>query len=155
GQKKRRPFHWVPRFTRLGLERLEDRLAPAAPAPISVLGAATTIDLSTLTPASANILTLGPGSAPGKLNITSNNGTFTSTDFLDPTGSLTTKLGNQGDTLTINAPDPAFNASLTVTGGTGDDSITVNSLTGSGAYSINAGNGNDVFTVGQITGSTL
>src|SRR5262249_12130618 len=39
--------------------------------------------------------------------------------------------------------------------GNGDDNVTINALTGTGAYTIAGGTGNDRYTLGQITGTNL
>jgi hypothetical protein len=131
------------------------RLTYAGIEPITIATAAdaAVIDLTALT--SANTVTLGTGSTAGMLKVTSDNGTFDSMDFAVPASSLAVKLSNNGDTLAVNALDPTFTASLAVTGGTGDDNIKVEAVTGSGAYAVNGGAGDDQFTVGQITGTSL
>ncbi len=56
--------------------------------------------------------------------------TFEYTSFTNPTNSLLIKLGDNGDTLTVNTLDAGFsgfNASLTIDGGTGDDVVKLNS----------------------------
>ena len=60
----------------------------------------------TLSSAAVNTLTLGAATTPGKLVLTSGNGTFETTEFLVPTTSLMINLGSLGDTITINELDP-------------------------------------------------
>src|SRR6185436_17881050 len=105
-------------------------------------------------PAGPNTVTLSAGST-GNLKLTSKNGTFDPTEFAVPTTSLEIKLGNAGDTLTIEALDDAFDGPLTITGGTGADKVTVNAKTSFDAYTVNGGDGSDRFTLGQMSADTL
>ena len=59
----------------------------------------------------------------GRIEITGS--TFENTDLPNPTNSLVVNLGNQGDTLQIDTLDNAFNADLTVNGGSGSDTASV------------------------------
>jgi Ca2+-binding RTX toxin-like protein len=61
-------------------------------------------------------------------------------------------LGSGGDTFTINALGAAFDATVTVNGGSGADTVIVNALSGAKAYTLNGAAGNDSFTLGDIAG---
>ena len=62
-------------------------------------------------------------SGNGISQIRSGNGTFETTTFANPSGSLTINRGNAGDTLTVNAL-PDFTAGLTI-GSAGGEFSTV------------------------------
>jgi hypothetical protein len=53
----------------------------------------------------------------GQMTITSGHGTFETTTFADPTGSLTIKLQQDGDIVSVNSIDPGFAAGLTIDSG--------------------------------------
>jgi hypothetical protein len=92
--------------------------------PITLGGTAANvvIDLSPI----ADIATLTDnGLADGQTTIQSNNGTFETATFANPTNSLTINLAAGNDVLTILPLDPAFNAALTINGDAGADAIIV------------------------------
>src|SRR5207302_8560088 len=62
----------------------------------------------------------------GMLRLRSSPTTFEQTDFAIPSGSLTIKLGAGADSLTVSAV-PQLTAGLTIDGGTGSDTIALNS----------------------------
>ena len=73
---------------------------------------------------------------------------FPYTQFSNPTGKLTVNLSDDGDTITIDALDPLFDADLTVAGGTGGDTFVVNAVTGVGEnWQINGDDGTDSLTI--------
>jgi len=77
-----------------------------------------------LPPGVSNNATLQNNAAAGFIEIIDNGLTFENTVIPNPTTSLTVNLGNQGDVLTVEGLDGAFNANLTVTEGTGSDTVT-------------------------------
>ncbi len=83
----------------------------------------TTINLPT---AVANDATLQNNATSGFIEIIDNGATFEDTTFPNPTGSLTVNLGDNGDSLAINVLDPGFAATLTINGGSGDDTFAFN-----------------------------
>ena len=92
-----------------------------------------TLDLT----AGADDATLAADAAgSGKLS----GATFESTTFVNPTSSLTIRLGAGDDKLTINSLDPAFAAALTIDSGDGRDSVsfTGNVTTNNGNVSVEA-----------------
>ena len=92
------------------------------------------------------------------LQLRSNNGTFETTEFTDPTSSLTIKTGTASDTLTVPAPSlPDLTSTLNV--GTGVSPFATTTIGGTmnltgGSLTINAGTidlGADVTTTGTQT----
>jgi hypothetical protein len=73
----------------------------------------------------ANAATLQDHAAPGRLAIVGT--TFADTDFLNPSVSLSIHGGNMADTITVDAVDAAFRASLIVDSHGGTDAIHLNS----------------------------
>ncbi len=63
----------------------------------------------------ANNATLRDNSSAGVIEIVDNGATFEDTQFPNPTNSLTINLGSGGDTLTVEALDAAYAASMTIT----------------------------------------
>ncbi len=61
--------------------------------------------------------------------------TFENTTFANPSTSLTVNMGDQGDTVIVNALDAAFDATVSIVGGTGVDTADINAITGTKAYS--------------------
>ncbi len=101
----------------------------------------------------ANNATLQNNSNDGSIEIVDNGATFEDTFIPNPTNSLTINLGDQGDTLAINALDAAYAASMIVNGGAGVDDVQLNNVT----ISNTPGRGldvTDVETLG-ITNSTF
>ncbi|MDT8424115.1 MAG: calcium-binding protein, partial [Desulfuromonadales bacterium] len=91
----------------------------------------------------------------GSSRLRSVNGTFETTTFVNPTGTLTINLLGGGDTLTINALDATFAANVVINAGDQNDIITVNDVTGTGVFTINGNAGNDSFTVHSIGDKTV
>jgi autotransporter-associated beta strand protein len=79
--------------------------------PVSNSGNATDIIFNL--PAGPNAATLGDDGTSGNTMSRLSGATIETTDFANPTGSLTINRGNAADTLTVNAL-PDFNASLTI-----------------------------------------
>ncbi|WP_044255797.1 tail fiber protein, partial [Rhodopirellula sp. SWK7] len=92
-----------------------------------------------------NTATLQNSAVAGEIEIVG--ATFEDTVIPNPTNSLTVNLGDAGDSLTIDALDGAFAATLEVNGGVLNDVVDASNLTTS--LTINGGAGND-----QLTGST-
>jgi hypothetical protein len=67
-------------------------------------------------PAGPTAATLGDDGTPGNTLSRLSGATFETTDFANPTGSLTINRGNSADTIAVNAL-PDFNASLTIGSG--------------------------------------
>jgi uncharacterized repeat protein (TIGR01451 family) len=93
------------------------------------------------------------------------NGTFDTTQFTNPTTSLTVNTGNDGETVTFAHLDPAYNptSGTTITGGTGQDTLRVDFRSGTnviptGGITFNGGADNgeaDIVTAGYTaTGVT-
>lgn len=94
-------------------------------------------------------------SATGQTSIFSNNGTFESFTFLNPSNSLTIKGLGGNDTITLNSLDPNFTKSLIIDGNDGNDSVIfANNLTLNGsnltvdAENISVNNGITIDTTG-------
>jgi hypothetical protein len=92
--------------------------------------------------ATANNVTVGASPIPGDDRIS---GSVETTDFTNPTNSLTINLGNQGDTIAVYSMDNNFNpagvavaAPFMINGGTAADTVNVQStadvLPGVGSY---------------------
>ncbi len=79
--------------------------------PVTNTGTATDIIFNL--PAGPSTATLGDDGTSGNGLSRFSSATFETTDFVNPTGSLTINRGNAADTLTVNAL-PDFNASLTI-----------------------------------------
>src|SRR5207249_7890945 len=93
-------------------------------------------------PAGPNAAILGDDGTGGNTLSRLSGATFETTDFANPTGSLTINRGNAADTLAVNAL-PDFNASLTI-GSAGSEFSTVAfagalSLAASKPLSVSAG----------------
>jgi Ca2+-binding RTX toxin-like protein len=87
--------------------------------------------------------------------LTSDNGTFESTTFDNPTGSLTINAGGGADAITLTSLATGFAATLTVNAGDGNDTVDASALGvdlviagGNGADNITGGSANDVLTGG-------
>ncbi|MBN2024201.1 MAG: hypothetical protein JW809_15570 [Pirellulales bacterium] len=78
--------------------------------------------------------------------IRSQNGTFETTTFTNPTGSVTVNMGAAGDTFTLASLDPAFDATVTVLGQNGADTVLLQAATGTKTYAILGGPGDDRLT---------
>lgn len=100
-----------------------------------VLNLPDTVDNATLTSAGG-----------GQNTLTSNSGTFETTTFANPTGSLTINAGGGGDTITVTSLDAGFAATLTINGEDGDDVLTADGL--GTAVAINGNAGADSITGG-------
>src|ERR1051326_7721632 len=79
--------------------------------PISNTG--TTTDVIFELPAGPTAATLADDGTRGNTMSRLSGATFATTDFANPTASLTIKLGNSADTVTVNAL-PDFDASLAI-----------------------------------------
>ncbi len=121
--------------------------------PISNTG--TAADVIFELPAGPNAATLADDGTVGNTMSRLSGATFETTDFANPTGSLTIKRGNVADTVAVNAL-PDFNASLTI-GSAGNEfsSITFNgaitlavnkSLAANASGTINLSNGANILT---------
>ena len=84
--------------------------------------------------------------------------TFEVTRFANPTGSLTINMGAEGDTMSVQGLDAAFNANLTINQGAKPDTVTFQTTAtdiDTGAYDITADtinvNGVEVSTKGEVT----
>jgi hypothetical protein len=106
----RRKRGFAPRHRRLCFEPLEDRSLLA-----QLVNTGTAADMVFTLPAAAGVvyleddLTLGNGIS----QLRSTNGTFDTTTFVNPTGSLTIHRGTASDSLSVSAL-PDFNASLVI-----------------------------------------
>jgi len=87
--------------------------------------------------------------------LTSNNGTFESTTFDNPTGSLTINAGGGADGITLSSLAAGFAATLAINANDGNDTIDASALAvdltidgGSGADTISSGSGSDTMTGG-------
>src|SRR6476469_1219021 len=98
------------RNRRLLFEAFEDRSLLA-----TLVNTGTAADVIYTLPATTNTAFLEDDgtSGNGTLQLRSSNGTFTTTVFANPTGSLTINRGNASDTITLNAL-PDFTAALTI-----------------------------------------
>lgn len=67
--------------------------------------------------------------------------------FTNPTTSLTVNGGTGVDTITLNALDSNFSANVTINGDAEGDVFTINAKTGAGTYTIDGLAGNDTFTL--------
>ena len=87
------------------------------------------------------------------IELIDNGATFENTSLPNPTNSLTVNLGDFADTLTIEALDPAFSASMSLNGGAGSDTANLNGVTLDGT----PGRGLDVTGMEtlEILGSTF
>jgi Ca2+-binding RTX toxin-like protein len=87
--------------------------------------------------------------------LTSDNGTFESTTFDNPTGSLIINAGGGADAITLTSLATGFAATLTINADDGNDTIDASALGvdlviagGNGADNITGGGGNDALTGG-------
>jgi CSLREA domain-containing protein len=137
--------------------------------PISNTGSATDVIFELpLGPSAATLADDGTSNTMSRLS----GATFETTDFANPTGSLTIKRGNPADTVAVNAL-PDFNASLTI-GPAGNTFTTItfngaitlaanNSLAANASSAINLSNGANIvstsgtgtisFTAANVTGA--
>jgi autotransporter-associated beta strand protein len=101
------------------------------------------------------------GAGNNTSELASTNGTFETTDFTDPTGSLTANAGGGSDTLTTAANFAGdFKAGLTLNGTAATDQVTLNALTltsGTGMLSVTANtiNVNGVVDNTAVAGSSV
>ncbi len=118
--------------------------------PIDMSGS-TIADLTFNLPGTASTAVLGDdGTTPNGISqISSSNGTFETTNFSNPTGSLTINRGTATDTLTVNAL-PDFNASLTL----GSAGNPFSALTFAGAVTLAANKNLTANASGTISVST-
>ena len=121
--------------------------------PISNTGTAT--DVIFELPPGPNAATLADDGTVGNTMSRLSGATFETTDFANPTASLTIKRGNAADTVAVNAL-PDFNASLTI-GSAGNEFSTItfngaitlaanNSLAANASSAINLSNGANILT---------
>ena len=87
--------------------------------PIDMSGS-TVNDLIFNLPNSANNAVLENDTSTGYTQFYSNNGTFESMVFSNPTNSLTINGGTQAETISVQGVDAAFDADLTINGGVDD-----------------------------------
>src|SRR5262245_13303276 len=101
----------VPRWRRLLVEQFETRSLLA-----TLTNTGTAADIVYTLPAAAGIVFLEDDgiSGNGLLQLRSYNGTFDTTVFANPTGSLTINPGNGGGSLKVNDLSADFNAGLTI-----------------------------------------
>ncbi len=101
----------------------------------------------------ANNATLRNNPSAGLIEIVDNGATFEDTQFPNPTNSLTINLGSGGDTLTVEALDAAYAASMIITSVLGLGNVQFNGAT----ISNTPGRGLDVVGVATlgITNSTF
>jgi Ca2+-binding RTX toxin-like protein len=110
--------------------------------PVNMIGNTTTA-LTFVLPNASNTAILMDGGAAGESLLDSGaNNTFEDTIFSNPTGTLTITGGTGTDSIAINGVDAAFAATLVVNGGAGSDTLTgtlidVVTLTGSSAAGFN------------------
>ena len=91
--------------------------------PISMTGGVTTNLIFNL-PNSDNTANLDDAAGVGVSQITSPGvGTFEDTTFTNPTGTLTINGGTGADTITLNTLDLAFAATVVINGGAGNDTL--------------------------------
>src|SRR4051812_22724771 len=97
---RRTRLHSDPRQRRLVFERFEERALLA-----TLVNTGTAADVVYTLPATADTVFLEDDgtSGNGMLQLRGAGGTFTTTVFANPTGSLTLNAGNVSDTITINA----------------------------------------------------
>src|SRR4029453_281517 len=121
--------------------------------PISNTGTATNVIFEL--PAGPNAVTLTDDGTGGNTMSRLSGATFETTDFANPSASLTIKRGSAADTVAVNAL-PDFNANLTI-GSAGNDFSTItfngaitlaanNSLIANASSAINLANGADILT---------
>jgi uncharacterized repeat protein (TIGR01451 family) len=112
--------------------------------PVSIGGTMTNLVINLPTGDGDNqaILEDNGNAADNTSQIRSGNGTFETTQFTSPTTSLTVNTGDDGETVTFAALDPAFNP----TGGT-----TINGGTGADTLNMDFSSGVDVIPAGGIT----
>ena len=135
------------------------RFAGLEPVDLPGVVAELVLDLSALDTRIGPILTVsddtaslgGRAGVPGQLAFAGD--TFETMRFANPTERLEIRLGAGDDQLILNELDPAFSADLAVTGGAGDDSVTVvgDLMTAGGYISIDA----EMIRVEGATVSTL
>lgn len=118
--------------------------------PVDMTGSTVT-DLIFNLPAGPSNAILGDDgtAANGISRFSSSPVTFESTDFTNPSGSLTINRGNAGDTVTINAT-PDFTATLTV----GAAAFPVSSVTVAGALTLAANKDFTVYAANTVNFST-
>ncbi len=118
--------------------------------PVQDTSVAGTLQLSVMDPG-PHTITLSDDSAPndaGESRFTSLSSE--TIDFTNPATALVINGSSGVDTITINALDAAFIASLTVNVGDSADVVTVNAVTGGSAYAVNGDAGADQIHVGAI-----
>lgn len=97
-------------------------------------------------PAGPNTVTLGDDGTIGNALSRLSAATIETTDFANPTGSLTINRGNSGDALTVNNL-PDFNAGLTV----GSAALGMGSITFGGGLALAANKNLAAYAVGKIS----
>ena len=107
------------------------------------------VDLTFNLPSSADVAALEDDATVGNgmSSFRSVNGTFETTTFVSPSNSLTINTGIGDDTVTLTPLDSSFAASISVTGGTGNDVIDASAM-GMGV-TLAGGDGDDVLIGGS------
>src|SRR5207253_257384 len=121
----------APRLTRLLGEPLEPRMLLA-----TLANSGTTADVIYNLPATTNAVFLEDDSTAGNgmLQLRSATGTFNTTAFANPSGSLTINRGNVADTITVNAL-PDFTAGLAI----GSAGTAFSTVTFAGSFTLASG----------------
>jgi uncharacterized linocin/CFP29 family protein len=118
---------------------------------LSLGGAAASLTLNLPNAAAQATLEDDAAAAAGVSQLTSNNGTFTTTTFANPTASLTVNAQGLADTLTLKAMDPAYAANTLLNSGGGDDTVNILATPAGAQTSLNLGAGVDT----AVFGATL
>src|SRR5262249_28415164 len=141
--RSRRRFKAATRHRRPLFEVFEERSLLA-----SLVNSGTVTDLIYTLPATANTVFLEDDgtSGNGMLQLRSSNGTFNTTVFANPTGSLTINRGNAADTITISAL-PDFTAGLTI----GSTANPLSSITFAGGLTLAVNRSLSVNATGTIS----
>ncbi|MEW6302149.1 MAG: choice-of-anchor D domain-containing protein [Verrucomicrobiota bacterium] len=105
--------------------------------PISNSGTATDVIFNLPNSANADA-TLADDATPGDGVMQLTGSTFEDTTFTVPTSSLTITGGTDTDTITVTSVDSMYGASLTINGGTGNDTVNLNGdITFAGGNNLN------------------
>jgi uncharacterized repeat protein (TIGR01451 family) len=126
--------------------------------PVSITGTMANLVINLPQGDGDNQARLQASGTAGVSEIVSGNSTFETTQFSNPSTSLTVNTGNDGETVTFAHMDPAYNPTngTTITGGTGADTLNVDFSSGvnvipTGGITFNGGSDNGdaiAFTAG-------
>jgi Ca2+-binding RTX toxin-like protein len=120
------------------------------PTPIGANPTSVTLDYSAAS--APHTLTIEQGANADKIKVTSSGGE--NLEFDRPTTSLTVVGSTGRDIITVNALGN-FDGAFTINAQGGNDTVTVNAVTGSGTYTINGGDGDDTLNAGSTTSGVV